>query len=74
MKLTQNTAPSLEGQKPKVKKNSTLKLEKETSNTISLKRNNEKGEKYCTNEGTNQKSEVQMNEEVTGKLPEKDSE
>ena len=53
MKLTQNTAPSLEGQKPKVKKNSTLKLENETSNTISLKRNNEKGEKYCTNEGTN---------------------
>ena len=53
MKLTQNTAPSLGGQKPKVKMNSTLKLEKETSNTIGLKRNNEKGEKYCTNEGTN---------------------
>ena len=25
--------------------------EKETSNTISLKKNNEKAEKYCTNEG-----------------------
>ena len=27
--------------------------EKETSNTISFKKNNEKAEKYCTNEGTN---------------------
>ena len=27
--------------------------EKETSNTISLKKNNEKAEKYYTNEGTN---------------------
>ena len=29
--------------------------EKETSNTISLKINNEKAEKYYTNEGRNQK-------------------
>ena len=28
-------------------------LEKETSNTISLKTNNEKAEKHCINEGTN---------------------
>ena len=27
--------------------------EKETSNTISLKKNKKKTEKYCTNEGTN---------------------
>ena len=27
--------------------------EKEISNTISLKKNNEKAENYCTNEGTN---------------------
>ena len=29
--------------------------EKETSNTVSLKKNNEKAEKYYTNEGTNEK-------------------
>ena len=36
------------------KKSTSLEAwEKETSNTITLKNNNEKAEKYCTNEGTN---------------------
>ena len=44
--------------------------EEETSNTISLKKNNEKAEKYCTNEGT-RNTEVQINEEEI-KLSEKE--
>ena len=46
MKLTQTTAPTLGGQKPKGRKNSTLKLGKRRP------QNNEKAEKYKTNEGT----------------------
>ena len=54
MKLTETTGPTLGGQKPKGRKNFNLEAwEKETSNTISLKKNNEKAEKYYTNEGTN---------------------
>ena len=46
--------------------------EKETSNTISLKNNNnEKAEKHYTNEGKTRNTEVQINEEEIGKLPEK---
>ena len=53
MTLTQTTEPNLGGQKTKGRKNSnSLKTEKETSTTISLKKN-EKVEKFCTNEGTN---------------------
>ena len=52
-KLTQTTAPILGGQKPKGKEEFNLEArERETSNTISLKKK-EKAEKYCTNEGTN---------------------
>ena len=56
MTLTQTTEPTLGGQKTKGRKNSTFleDWEKETSTTISLKKN-EKVEKFCTNEGTNQK-------------------
>ena len=43
--------------------------EKQTSNTITLK-NNEKADKYCTNEGTNQKHRIPDKYEI-GKLPEK---
>ena len=53
MTLTQTTEANLGGQKTKGRKNSnSLKTEKETSTTISLKKN-EKVEKFCTNEGTN---------------------
>ena len=61
MKLTQTTGPTL-GQKPKGRKNSTffkeriqlsLKPGKGDLKHNNLKNNNEKTEKYCTNEGTN---------------------
>ena len=64
IKLTQATGPTLGGQKPKERKNSTffkernqlsLKPEKKRPQTQYLRKNNEKAEKYCTNEGTNWK-------------------
>ena len=65
MKLTQTTGPTLGGQKPKGRKKLAFKKrkkeisleawEKETSNTVRLKKKKkkEKAEKYYTNEGTN---------------------
>ena len=44
---------NLEGQKPKGRKNSTLSLGKGDLKHNKLKKNNEKAEKYYTNEGTN---------------------
>ena len=56
--LHKTMGPTLGGQKPKERKNLTLKPRaKETSNTIRLKKkknnNNEKAEKYYTNERAN---------------------
>ena len=45
--------------------------EKETSNTISLEKN-EKSEKYYKNEEQTRNTEVQLNEGEIGKLPEKE--
>ena len=54
MKLKKTTAPTLEGAETKRKKEFNLEArKKKTSNTVSLKNNSEKAEKYCTNEGTN---------------------
>ena len=53
MKLIQTTGPILGGQKPQRRKNSTLKPGKRRPQTHKLKKNNEKAEKYYTNEGTN---------------------
>ena len=53
MKLTETTGPTLGGQKPKRRKNSTLKPGKRRPQTQSVKKKNEKEEKYYTNEGTN---------------------
>ena len=53
MKLTQTTGPILGGQKPKEKEFNLEAWEKETSNIVSLKKNNEKAEKHYRNEGTN---------------------
>ena len=47
-------------------------MEKETSNTIRLKKNKEKAEKYCTNEGTNEKHRSPNKLRKLGKLPEKE--
>ena len=53
MKFTQTAGPTLGGKKPKKKKEFNIEAwGKETSSTISLKKN-EKAEKYYTNEGTN---------------------
>ena len=66
-KLTQTTAPT------KRKKEFNLEpWEKETSNTIRLKKNKEKAEKYCTNEGTNEKHRSPNKLRKLGKLPEKE--
>ena len=53
MKITQTTEPTLEGQKPKGRKNSTLKPEKRRPQTQYVLKSNEKAETYYTNEGTN---------------------
>ena len=53
MKLTQTTGPNLRGQKPKGRKNSTLKPGKRRPQTLKVKKNHDKAEKYYTNEGTN---------------------
>ena len=54
MKLTQTTGSTLGGQKPKERKNSTLKPGKRRPQTQLVKKNNnEKAEKYYPNEGTN---------------------
>ena len=62
--LPQTTEPTLGGQKPKGRKKEFLQgknstfleaWEKETSNTVSLKKKKEKAEKYYTNKGTNYK-------------------
>ena len=56
MKLTQTTGPTLGGQKPRGRKNSTLKPGKGDLKHNKLKYiYNEKAEKYYPNEGTNQK-------------------
>jgi len=48
-----NHCTSLRRAETKMKEFSLEAWKKETSNTRSLKINNEKAEKYCTNEGTN---------------------
>ena len=54
MKLTLTTKPTLGGAENKRKKEFNPEAwEKETSNTVSLKNNHEKADKYYTNEGTN---------------------
>ena len=53
MKFTQTTGPTLGGQKPKERKNSILSLGKgDLKHNKLQKENNEKAEKYYTNEGT----------------------
>ena len=74
MKLTQTTGPNLGGQKPKGRKNSTLKArEKETSNTISYKKKIMKRQRNTTQmKEQSRNAEVQINEEEIGKLPERE--
>jgi len=62
-KLTQINGPTLEGQKPKERKNSTLKSGKRRSQTQEVKKNNEKAEEYYTTQMKEQtrNTEVQIN-------------
>ena len=53
MKLTQTTGPTLEGQKPKGRKNSTLKPGKRRPQTHYAKKKKVKSQRNYTNEGTN---------------------
>ena len=76
MKLTQTTEPTLGGQKPKGRKNSIFleAWEKETSNTITLKKKHKQKRQRNTAQMKEQtrNTEVQINEEEIGKLPEKE--
>ena len=75
-KLTQTTEPTLGGQKPKGRKNSIFleAWEKETSNTITLKKKHKQKRQRNTAQMKEQtrNTEVQINEEEIGKLPEKE--
>ena len=53
MKLIQTTGPTLGGKKPKGRNDSTLKPGKGDLKHNNSKKNNEKTEKYYTNEGAN---------------------
>ena len=74
MKFTQTTGPTLGGQKPKKRKYSTSNLGKGDLKHSKLKiimkrqRTTTQMKEHTRNTG------VQINEEETGKLPEKDSE
>ena len=73
MKLTQTIGPTLGGQKPKGRKNSALKPGKRRPQTQQVKnKNNEKAEKYYKMKEQTRNTEVLINEDETGKLPEKE--
>ena len=72
MKLTQTTAPTLGGQKPKGRKNTALKPGKRRlSNTVSL-RKVMKWQRNTAQMNKTRNTEVQINEKEIGKLPEKE--
>ena len=71
-KLTQTTGPTLGGQKPKGRKNSTLKPRKRRFQTEIVKNNIMKRQRNTTQMKEQiRNTEVQINEEEIGKLPEK---
>ena len=72
MKLTQTTGPTLGGQKPKGRKNSTLKPGKVDLNTISKKKIMKRQRNTTQIKEQTRNTEVQINEEEIDKLPEKE--
>ena len=75
MKITQTTEPTLEGQKPKGRKNSTLKPGKRRPQIHKLKKIIMKRQRNTTQmKEQTRNREVQINEEDIGKLPEKEFE
>ena len=72
-KLTQTTGTSDSGAETKRKKEFSLEAwGKETSNTVSLNKNNEKAENTIQMKEQTRNIEVQINEKEIGKLPEKE--
>ena len=73
MKLTQTTGPTLGGQKPKGRKNSTLKPGKRKPQTQLIKKIIMKRQRNATQiKEQTRNTEVQINEEEIQKLPEKE--
>ena len=73
MKLTKTAGLTLGQKKPKGRKISTLKPRKRRPQTQKVKKNNNaKEEKYGQMKGQTRNTEVRINEEEIGKLPEKD--
>ena len=73
MKLTETTGPTLGGQKPKGRKIfNNEPWEKETSNTMSKKKKLKMQINTTQIKEQNRNTEVQINEEEIGKLPEKE--
>ena len=74
-KLTQTTGSTLQGQKSKERRNSTLKPGKrrpQTQYDNNNNNNNEKADKYCTKKEQTRDIQVQINEEEIGKVPEEE--
>ena len=74
-KLTQTTGLTLRGQKSKERRNSTLKPGKRRPQTQyynNNNNNNEKADKYCTKKEQTRDTQVQINEEEIGKVPEEE--
>ena len=73
MKLTQTTGPALGGQKPKGRKNSTLKPGKRRPQTQYIKKKKMKRQRNTAQmKEQTRNTEVQINEEEIGKVPEKE--
>ena len=74
-KLTQTTGSTLQGQKSKERRNSTLKPGKrrpQTQYDNNNNNNNEKADKYCKKKEQTRDTQVQINEEEIGKVPEEE--
>ena len=74
-KLTQTTGSTLQVQKSKERRNSTLKPGKrrpQTQYDNNNNNNNEKADKYCTKKEQTRDTQVQINEEEIGKVPEEE--
>ena len=72
MKLTQTTGPTFGEQKTEGRKNSTMKPGKRRPQTQEVKKKMMKRQRNTTQmKGKIRNTEVQINEEETGKLPEK---
>ena len=71
-KLTETTRPTLEGQKPKGRKSSTLKPGKRRPQTQYIKKKMKKQRNTTQMKEQTRNTEVQINEEEIGELPEKE--